>query len=256
MKTMRWMGVATLVAGLWVPSLSAQQGPQQRRGPREGRGLPEMVTQALAHKDSLQLTAAQVQRLQALQGDLQRQVLPLRQQMTEQMQRAREDRTASRDSLRALAQKLRAAQEPLGRTFRETLTVEQMMRLQRFMAPQGSGRPGMRSPRRGGPGMGFAPGRPGMGSRMRGAPGMGFRMRGAPGMGFRMWGAPGGGFRGAPGAFRGRPMMPRWWVAPGQRGPGRAAPGEGPGPGGQAPGPEGQAPGATPRPDAPPAGGH
>ena len=235
MKTMRWMGVATLVAGLWVPSLSAQQGPQQRRGPREGRGLPEMVTQALAHKDSLQLTAAQVQKLQALQGDLQKQVLPLRQQMTEQMQRAREDRTASRDSLRALAQKLRAAQEPLGRTFRETITVEQMMRLQRFMAPQGSGGPGMRSPRRGGPGMGFAPGR--------------------PGMGFRMRGAPGGGFRGAPGAFRGRPMIPRWWVAPRQRGPGRAAPGQGPGPGGQAPGPEGQAPGATPRPDAPPAGG-
>jgi len=164
---MRRFGIAILALAVAAP-LAAQApavGAAWRGAPAPGR----MIDWILEHRQELQLTDAQVQRLQQIRQELQQRNAPLLAQLRQMvwgdsLRRAREDATV-RDSVRARRERMREQARPILEQLRanaraameqarQVLTEEQREKLRSLWAqerPRRQGalwrRPGARPPR-------------------------------------------------------------------------------------------------------------
>lgn len=160
-----------LALALTVAPLAAQGGPARGQGPAMGRGMMQggpaamlrnPATLVLEHRDALELTAEQVDALETIEVEIERQNGPRWEQLKEAFgdadpaEMSREERQALRDRMQELApvrEEVRQTNRTLMASFHEMLTAEQETALREIMRRNAPGRQG--------PGMRGRSGRPG-----------------------------------------------------------------------------------------------
>lgn len=153
-----WMGFG--LAGLVLAAPLLAQGPAMGAMRPGAPGQGRMVDWILEHRQELQLTDAQVQRLEQIKQDLAQRNAPLLAQLRQlgwgdsaRMRPPRGD-SAARDSLRARRMQLREQARPIVEQLRENaraameqvrqvLTEEQRQKLRSLWAQERPGRQGM-----------------------------------------------------------------------------------------------------------------
>jgi hypothetical protein len=160
-----------LAALALVGPLSAQRpGPGMGLGPgRGGQRLERLIGLALERRDSLALSADQVEGLEALRSEIEQSDAALRAQMEQARADTTVERSELRERMRTMMEQARAERSAQSERFEQLLTQEQRERLRPLLRGPRSGRPDgfRRGPR--GPG---GPGPAAIGARGRG-PGFG-----------------------------------------------------------------------------------